>query len=668
MPPAQSGSQQWSVSAQLLSPSGFCQFCEPVALWLGSIPTDGTHLAPLWSRLHGEAKCCVARTPKEALVVPVTPSMAAAERASETDVTLPGEAPDPRFLDPDGDQTRLAGAVLAALPGRTCVLDCTGSVLLVNERFRREGPYGGGPGSGPQPGQHYLAGLTGHLTADELVELTSIVNGVIHGRASARNVEVSRDDGVHTQFTAVEVTPLAMAGGGAILTHSDITEQRSRESELTRLATHDALTGLPNRLLLSDRLASSLHSARLIGRRTAILFCDLDQFKLINDTLGHAAGDQLLITTGSRLQAACRSTDTVARFGGDEFVVLLEDVADEQSVAETARRILSAISQPVQLDGVVVSAGASVGVALSDPIGGDKSTAQSLLHDADTAMFAAKQGGRGQVVWFQQAVGDRRIARLQTAVELRGVVDRQELRVAYQPIVNGQGTAVGAEAFVRWQHPTRGHLGPEAFLEIAEESGAVVPMGSWVLRTACREALSWWSQAGERPSVSINISPRELTTTDLPRNVRQALAESGLPASALILEITEAGIIADPEKSRKTLAEVRRMGVRIALDDFGTGNSSLAVLRHVEIDQIKIDRSFINEIGPDSDDQELALVDALIRLAHGLRAVAIAEGVETLLQMDALRKLGCDLFQGYLWSPPVAADDVISLMRAARSE
>jgi diguanylate cyclase (GGDEF)-like protein len=601
-------------------------------------------------------------------MVPATPSKDMAAPAGETDLSLIGKAPALYSVDPDGDQTSLTGAVLAALPGRTCVLDRTGSVLLVNERFRQEGPYGGGPGSGPQPGQHYLTGLAEHLNAAELVELSTIVTAVIHGRTGATNVEVSHDDGVHTQCTAVEVTPLAMAGGGAILTHSDITEQRSRESELTRRATHDALTGLPNRLLLSDRLASSLDKARLVGRRTAILFCDLDQFKLINDTMGHAAGDQLLITTGSRLQTACRSTDTVARFGGDEFVILLEDVADEQGVADTAHRILSAISQPIQVDGAVVFTNASVGVALSDPPGGDKSDAESLLRDADAAMFAAKQSGRGQVVWFQQSVRDRVSARLQTAAELRGVVDRQELRVVYQPIMNEEGAAVGAEAFVRWQHPTRGPLAPEAFLEIAEESGAVVPMGSWVLMTACRDALSWWSLDGVRPSVSVNISPRELATTDLPRSVRQALAETGLPASALILEITEAGIAADPEKSRKTLAAVRRMGVRIALDDFGTGNSSLAVLRHIEIDQIKIDKSFITEIGPDSDDQELALVDALIRLAHGLRAVAIAEGVETTLQMEALRKVGCDLFQGYLWSPPVPADDVISMMHAARSE
>jgi len=426
-------------------------------------------------------------------------------------------------------------------------------------------------------------------------------------------------------------------------------------------ALHDPLTGLPNRRLLTDRLGHALARSARGGERHAVLFLDVDQFKLVNDSLGHDAGDRLLCLLGPHLCAAVRPGDTVARFGGDEFVVLCEDIGDEQHAMGLARRLAEAVNRPFDLDGREHATSASIGVAVTT---GSGCAPEGVLRDADTAMYRAKEAGRGRVALFDGGMRQRALARLELEDDLRRAIDRGELVVHYQPIfpIDAHVPAI-VEALVRWQHPQRGLLSPPHFISVAEDTNMIVPLGDQVLGTACATVARWREMlpAAQDLVLSVNVSAREITRPDFDAHVARRLSEAGLPAHALCLEITEGVLLHDARANAKTIAELRERGIRIALDDFGTGYSSLSYLRCFQLDLLKIDRSFISGLDQSIEDQ--VIVEAIITIAHAFGLDVTAEGVETRDELQALRGLGCASAQGHLLACPMPAGQTEALLR-----
>ena len=433
----------------------------------------------------------------------------------------------------------------------------------------------------------------------------------------------------------------------------DISERKRVEEQLAHQALHDPLTELPNRMLFMDRLDQAM--ARLERREhttLAVLFLDLDQFKLINDTLSHQAGDDVLVEVGRRLRDTLRPGDTVARFGGDEFAVLCEDVADVHQVVTIADRIGEAIKQPLVTLGREVAVTASIGVAMGFDA---RATPDSLLRDADAAMYRAKERGRDRCELFDEAMRARAFQRLNIEQGLRGAIERGELRLVYQPIFDvATGHAVAVEALVRWEHPERGQVLPSEFVPLAEESGLIVPIGTFVLGEACRQAAAWRrAHAGPPVVVSVNLSARQLGVPDLPQVVSDALVAAGLEPGGLCLEITESAVMDDAQSAAESLRALRQLGVSLAIDDFGTGYSSLGYLKRFPIDTLKVDRAFVDGLGEDPEDS--AIVAAVVSLGHALGVRVAAEGVETPEQLAELRRLGCDEAQGYYFARPVPA-------------
>jgi diguanylate cyclase (GGDEF)-like protein len=422
-------------------------------------------------------------------------------------------------------------------------------------------------------------------------------------------------------------------------------------------AFHDALTELPNRALFLDRLEQALVRQGRRSALTAVLFLDLDRFKWINDSLGHAAGDQLLVQVAERLGNATRPGDSVARFGGDEFVVLCDDLDGEWEALTIAKRLESALSNHFCVEGRDITVSASVGIATTASATG--ATADSLLRDADAAMYRAKERGRNRIESFQGGMRARAVERLEVESDLRRALERGELRVHYQPVVRLAGAAmVGVEALVRWQHPERGLVPPGEFIPVAEETGLIQPLGAFVLRESCRQVATWNRANPERVplSVAVNLSARQMSASDLTRLVLTALNESGLEPGLLCLEITESVLMEDVTASRNVLMSLKELGVRLGIDDFGTGYSSLLYLRRFPVDILKVDRSFVSGLGQNSEDG--AIVAGVLGLAHALGVGAIAEGVEEPEQADKLAALGCELAQGFLWSKPLAAEEL----------
>jgi diguanylate cyclase (GGDEF)-like protein len=391
-----------------------------------------------------------------------------------------------------------------------------------------------------------------------------------------------------------------------------------------------------------------------------VLFLDLDRFKVINDSLGHTAGDKLIVAVADRLRHSLRRHETVARFGGDEFAILCEDIVDEHDAVAVAERVLRAFSLPYQLPHGATMSAASLGIALSaDP----DQDVEDLIRDADAAMYRAKEAGGGRLMLFDEVTRQRALTRLHTETALRAAIDRGELRVYFQPEVSVvTGSIVGLEALVRWEHPERGLVGPDAFIALAEETGLIVPIGAWVLREACRLSQGWQAErdADEPLVVRVNVSARQLAQDDLVDIVAEALAESRMEPSNLCLEVTESVLVEDPDSSIRTLTELRSLGVKIAVDDFGTGYSSLEYLRRFPVDCVKIDRSFVRGIPHSSED--VAIVNAVIELGHALGLSVTAEGVETSEQLGNLRTTGCDTAQGFLFSRPERPDVVEQLL------
>jgi len=436
-------------------------------------------------------------------------------------------------------------------------------------------------------------------------------------------------------------------------TGSDITERKKAEQQIEFLAYHDPLTGLPNRLLLEDRLQQAVAQAERNRTRLALVFIDLDNFKKINDSLGHAAGDALLMQVSSRLKQCVRDTDTISRQGGDEFVIVLRELEDAEATLPVLAKIMESLQEPFNAEGNELSTSASIGVALYPEDGADFET---LRKKADMAMYRAKEAGRNTYRFFDQEMDVEAVEHLLMRNGLRRALERQEFVLHYQPQIDlRSGQVTGAEALLRWQHPEFGLVPPGRFIPIAEDSGLIVPIGEWVIREACRQAASW-RQAG-LPSlvVAVNLSAVQFRRGNVEQTVVQALAQSGLDASLLELELTESLLLQNVESVLATVKRLKQLGVKLAIDDFGTGYSSLSYLKRFDIDKLKIDQSFIRDLASDPDDA--AIVRAIIQMAHSLGLRAIAEGVETPDLLQALRSFGCDEAQGYHFARPMPADE-----------
>jgi diguanylate cyclase (GGDEF)-like protein len=429
---------------------------------------------------------------------------------------------------------------------------------------------------------------------------------------------------------------------------------------LEHQALHDSLTGLPNRALAGDRLQHALSANPRTQQPVAVLFLDLDNFKNINDATGHQIGDAVLVEVARRLERTIHPGDTVARFGGDEFVIICEG-ADETTATTVADRVLDALADPIEVDGRTIYVSASLGIAVAPPLDGE-----DLLRFADAAMYDAKARGRSRAVVFDQALAQKADERWQLSNDLRQAIETDELQLWYQPIMDlNSGRLLGLEALCRWQHPTLGMVPPDRFVAVAEGTGLSTLLDTWVLKTACSAARQFLD-AGvlrEGDHVAVNISARSLSDVELESAVRDAVRSAGIPFSAIALEVTETGVMADPDRACRMLRDLQALGTSIALDDFGTGYSSLTYLRRLPVSTIKIDRSFISEMADDPDD--MAIVVSIIDLAQSVHLKVVAEGIETNAQLALLRGLGCHAGQGFLWSRPAPAAEILERTRQA---
>ena len=456
--------------------------------------------------------------------------------------------------------------------------------------------------------------------------------------------EIGRAD--HT--VQAELHPLA--DGGWVVTLEDVSTRKATEARADEMARLDPLTGLPNRLHLRERLAEALARLQRDGEACAVLLIDLDRFKPVNDTLGHPIGDALLEKVADRLRSTVRPTDTVARIGGDEFVILQAGVRDAAGTQALARRIVDLIGRTYMVEGHLLTIGTSVGVALAPDDGVD---ADRLLKNADLALYRAKLDGRGTYRFFEPEMDARMQARRKLELDMRQALARREFQLHYQPQLQLQSGALsGCEALIRWHHPERGLVSPLDFIPLAEEIGLIVPIGEWVIRQACRDAMTWPAHM----SVAVNVSPAQFKSDRLVETIISALASSGLPARRLEVEITEGVLLQENEKTLQTLHRLRELGVRVSMDDFGTGYSSLSYLRSFPFDKIKIDRSFVKDLTSKPDGE--AIIRAIAGLGKSLGMTTVAEGVETSEQMQRIRLEGCTDVQGYLISKPIPTEDL----------
>jgi diguanylate cyclase (GGDEF)-like protein/PAS domain S-box-containing protein len=479
------------------------------------------------------------------------------------------------------------------------------------------------------------------------------------GSLTSTELELRRGDG-----TPVWVLANATLLGGEAEpviegTLVDITKRKDAEDQLVHQAYHDALTGLPNRMLFHDRLTQALGLARRTHRGLAVLFLDLDQFKLVNDTLGHAVGDRLLRAVAERLRQSVRKSDTVARVGGDEFNLLLPDVGRGSQAAKMAEKILATVARPAEVDGHRLYLTTSIGISLFPADGDD---AEALLTSADIAMYRAKEQGRNGYQLCTPAMNARSLERLTLENDLRQGIERHEFRLFYQPQIDlATGRIVGIEALLRWDHPSRGLVSPDAFIAVAEEARLIVPIGEWALRRACEQAVAWHATGQPDLRLAVNLSALQFQQRGLPAGIRRILDETGLDARLLEIEITESAAMQNAALTVEVLAALRGMGVRIVIDDFGTGHAALAYLKQFPVDALKVDRGFVADI--DASQEGRAIITAIISLAHGLGIRVIAEGVETEEQLRFLAASGCDEYQGFLVSPPLPPEQLPRLFR-----
>ncbi len=489
---------------------------------------------------------------------------------------------------------------------------------------------------------------------DDLVKVTLV--GGVHEAEWQSSGPPHREQWLHRQVVAVE--------GGVVAIVRDITERKVTEERIRHMAHHDELTSLPNRSMIRDRLDQAIHHAARRGRSVAVAFIDLDGFKLVNDALGHNAGDELLKVVGARMARCLRAEDTLGRFGGDEFVIILADQSDDAvGVTPVLEQIRQSVNEPVHVEGQEVQVSCSMGVVMYPRDGTDPTT---LMMNADAAMYRAKDQGSNNFQFYTREMNASVEEKLVLLEGLRNALDEGQFHLLYQPKVDlRSGLIFGVEALIRWQHPEQGMISPLRFISLAEESGLIVQIGDWVLQTACRQNKAW-QDAGLAPiTVSVNVSPRQFEEKRLVERVAQALHDSGLSPRALEVEVTEGLIMRDLAQSVGKMRELEAMGVSLSIDDFGTGYSSLSALKSFPISSLKIDKSFVSELADNPDDQAIAM--AVISLGHKLNLRVIAEGVETEQQCSFLRDNDCDEMQGYLFSRPVTAERIEAMLREQAS-
>jgi diguanylate cyclase (GGDEF)-like protein len=443
-----------------------------------------------------------------------------------------------------------------------------------------------------------------------------------------------------------------------VVIFEDVTDREQAEARARFLATHDDLTGLPNRVVFSEAVSEVVKIGRRSGQEFAVMFIDLDRFKIINDTLGHTAGDLLLIEIASRLKQCLRESDVVARVGGDEFIILLREIADARQVATVARKILAAILKPWTVHGQECRVTASMGISLFPSDAQDEET---LAKNADAAMYFAKEEGRNNFLFHSRELKTQSIERLMLETSLRRALEGNELVLYYQPKRDlKRGGISGVEALLRWHHPDLGLLLPNRFIPLAEETGLIVPIGKWVLDTACAQNMAWQRQGLPPIRIAVNLSPRQFADPHLLDDIRGALEKSGMPPQLLECEITESMVMQNLERTMRVLEAIKDLGITLSIDDFGTGYSSMALVKTLPIDALKIDRSFVREIASNADDKAIAA--AIIALGRALDLTVIAEGVETAEQEAVLRAHNCDEIQGFLISEPVPADEFAAFL------
>ena len=545
-------------------------------------------------------------------------------------------------------------AALANMSHGLCMFDSNHRLLVWNKRFCEI--YKIPPGA-VSPG----------ITIRKLVELSAAsgnhpdrtVDDIVSENEARLNSGVlTRSRRLLPDGRVIALSHQPMTGGGAVVLFEDVTEREKAEERARFLATHDDLTELPNRWMFGEAVNDAVKAGHRYGHTFTVMFMDLDRFKNINDTLGHAAGDVLLIEIAKRLNECLRESDVIARIGGDEFVIMLRGVSDRSQVATVARKILSAVVKPLAIHGHECRITASIGISMFPT---DALDEESLIKNADAAMYVAKEEGRNGFRFHFRNITTQSIERLLLESSLRGALEREELLLHYQPKQDlGHGGVSGVEALLRWQHPDRGLLSPSHFIPLAEETGLIVPIGKWVIETACAQNMAWQRQGLPALRIAVNLSPRQFADPGLLGDIGAALDKSGMAPELLELEITESMVMHNVERAMRVLKAIKSLGVILAIDDFGTGYSSMSLLKKFPIDVLKIDRSFVREITSNSEDK--AIADAIIALGRVLNLTIVAEGVETAEQEAFLRAHNCDEVQGYLISKPVPADEFAAFM------
>ena len=553
---------------------------------------------------------------------------------------------------PTQQDQRLLHTVLENMTQGVLMFDADARLVFCNRRYIEMYAL---PAEAAKPGcllldllKHRLESRTFSGDPDEYIAelLTKIAEGnTFHSVVTAGNGR------------AISILNKPLAGGGWLATHEDVTDRRRAEERIAHMAGHDALTDLPNRMLLRERLDHELKRVKR-GENLAVLCLDLDHFKSVNDTLGHPIGDELLKLVADRLRGCTREPDTIARLGGDEFAIIMTQMLKPGDAAALSRRIRESIIKPYQVDGHQIITDISIGISIA-PIDGVEP--DQLLKNADMALYGAKGDGRGMYRFFEAEMDRRMKERRGLEMDLRQALNNGEFELYYQPLVNLQTNEISAfEALLRWNHPSRGLISPADFVPIAEETGLIVSIGEWVLRKACKETANW----PQSVKVAVNLSPAQLKSKNLMAIVMSALDDSGLQASRLQLEITETMLMQNTFATLGMLHQLRKLGVQIAMDDFGTGYSSLSYLRSFPFDKIKIDQSFVRDLAAQGD--SMAIIRAVAGLGKSLRIKTLVEGVETSEQLALLRAEGCTQMQGYLFGRPQPASEIAGLLASQR--